>query len=51
VLETYAKLRKTSKSDVVREALKEYFRLQGFTAADTYAVLLGSGSRKEVVMV
>jgi Arc/MetJ-type ribon-helix-helix transcriptional regulator len=40
-LEVYAKLRKTSKSDVVREALKEYFQSR-FTAADAYAVILGS---------
>jgi predicted DNA-binding protein len=48
MLEVYAKLNKTTKSDVVREALKEYFSLRGFTAIDAY--LLGKERVREVVV-
>jgi hypothetical protein len=51
VLEVYAKLRKTTKSDVVREALKEYFQSKGFTAAEAYSALLGSKAEPKAVVV
>jgi predicted DNA-binding protein len=50
-LEVYAKLTKLTKSDVVREALKEYFRSKGFTAADAYAVILSRKAEPKAVVV